>query len=300
MITDIHCHFIPDELLPLRRQRREFDVRPGRRAGRAIDLVCRGARYGLNPTFFEPARQIARMDALGIDRTRRVARDARWSTTTSTRNSRSRPRGSATTASRRSSPRIRRASPPGPSCRCRIRRRRRPSFAAACASTASSAATSPPTCAASICRTSGFVRSSRPPKELDVPLFLHPVDPPGQGPHRRLRADGGGRLSVRFHDQHLPHDLQQFPRSLRRPEAGLRAYRRLQPDAAQPHAARGRHQCDALAHAAAPDRRLSARLLFRHRLLRARLSALRRRASYRRRICCSAAMRRSRSASPIR
>jgi aminocarboxymuconate-semialdehyde decarboxylase len=69
MITDIHCHFIPDAYFRLVQERSEFDVRMAEAQGNAVELVCRGAHYGLNPTFFEPSRQIARMDALGIDRT---------------------------------------------------------------------------------------------------------------------------------------------------------------------------------------------------------------------------------------
>ena len=69
MITDIHCHFIPDDYFRFVQQRSEFEVRVIDAQGDAVNLSCRGARYGLNRTFFEPARQIARMDALGIDRT---------------------------------------------------------------------------------------------------------------------------------------------------------------------------------------------------------------------------------------
>jgi aminocarboxymuconate-semialdehyde decarboxylase len=69
MITDIHCHFIPDAYFRLVQQRSEFEVRVADAQGETVDLVCRGAHYDLNPTFFESARQIARMDTLGIDRT---------------------------------------------------------------------------------------------------------------------------------------------------------------------------------------------------------------------------------------
>jgi aminocarboxymuconate-semialdehyde decarboxylase len=69
MITDIHCHFIPDEYFKHVQAREEFEVRLIGTDGDAVDVACRGARYGLNRTFFEPARQIARMDSLGIDRT---------------------------------------------------------------------------------------------------------------------------------------------------------------------------------------------------------------------------------------
>jgi aminocarboxymuconate-semialdehyde decarboxylase len=69
MITDIHCHFIPPDYFRLVQQRTEFDVRLVESKGDAIDIACRGVRYGLNRTFFEPERQLARMDRLGIDRT---------------------------------------------------------------------------------------------------------------------------------------------------------------------------------------------------------------------------------------
>jgi len=70
MIIDIHCHFIPDDYFRFVQKREEFEVRLiNNKDGDAIDLVSRGANYGLNRTFFEPERQIARMDRLGIDRT---------------------------------------------------------------------------------------------------------------------------------------------------------------------------------------------------------------------------------------
>src|SRR6476469_5563568 len=37
--------------------------------GDRIDITVLGMHFGLNPTFFEPARQVARMDGLGIART---------------------------------------------------------------------------------------------------------------------------------------------------------------------------------------------------------------------------------------
>ena len=69
MITDIHCHFIPDDYFRFVQKKREFEVCLENKDGDAIDLVCRGANYRLNRTFFEPARQISRLDTLGIDRT---------------------------------------------------------------------------------------------------------------------------------------------------------------------------------------------------------------------------------------
>jgi aminocarboxymuconate-semialdehyde decarboxylase len=69
MITDIHCHFIPDGYFRFVLQQPEFEVTVAANDGVTIRLACRGADYGLNPTFFEPAPQVARMDALGIGRT---------------------------------------------------------------------------------------------------------------------------------------------------------------------------------------------------------------------------------------
>jgi aminocarboxymuconate-semialdehyde decarboxylase len=69
MVTDIHCHFIPAGYFDFVQQHGDFDVRVSDAQSDAVDLICRGTHYGLNRTFFEPARQIARMEALGIDRT---------------------------------------------------------------------------------------------------------------------------------------------------------------------------------------------------------------------------------------
>src|SRR5271166_152350 len=68
MITDVHCHFIPDAYFRFVQQTKDFEVRVAHAPGEAINLICSGAHYRLNQTFFEPARQIARMDMLGIDR----------------------------------------------------------------------------------------------------------------------------------------------------------------------------------------------------------------------------------------
>lgn len=69
MITDMHCHFIPDEYFRMVQQTDDFEVRLLDAEGDAVNIACRGLRYELNRTFFEPARQVARMDKLGIDRT---------------------------------------------------------------------------------------------------------------------------------------------------------------------------------------------------------------------------------------
>jgi aminocarboxymuconate-semialdehyde decarboxylase len=69
MITDIHCHFVPDELFKYVLATRDFATRLISTEGDRVAIDVRGMYFGLNRTFFEPARQIARMDALGIDRT---------------------------------------------------------------------------------------------------------------------------------------------------------------------------------------------------------------------------------------
>ena len=299
MITDIHCHFIPEEYFRLVRERPEFDVRVIGGAGDAVDLECRGLRYGLNRTFFEPARQVARMDDLGIDRTV-----------------------------------ISLATPlvnyyldaPLAAQAAQICN---DGFAALVADNPERFAAwaflpmqDPPAAAEELrrcVRDYGFVGGHvatnvrgvylpderfRPifdaAAELDVPLFLHPVDPPGKdrtGDYELTVVAGylfDSTINV------LRMICSNFLDRYAGAEARVRAYRRLQPDAAQPHAARGRHQRGALAHPAAQDRRLSAHALFRYRLLRARLSAASPLRSCRRRTCCSAAMRRFRSASRIR
>ncbi len=69
MITDMHCHFVPEDYFRLVQSSPTFAVRELERRGEMIDVDVRGTRFVLNETFFDPARQIARMDRLGIDRT---------------------------------------------------------------------------------------------------------------------------------------------------------------------------------------------------------------------------------------
>lgn len=69
MITDMHCHFVPEDYYGLIQGNPAFAVRQVERRGEMIDVEVRGTTFALNDTFFDPARQIARMDRLGIDRT---------------------------------------------------------------------------------------------------------------------------------------------------------------------------------------------------------------------------------------
>ena len=68
MVTDIHCHFIPPGHFRFVQRRPEFEVSVIAADSENITLRSRGMDYRLNQTFFEPERQVARMHALGIDR----------------------------------------------------------------------------------------------------------------------------------------------------------------------------------------------------------------------------------------
>jgi aminocarboxymuconate-semialdehyde decarboxylase len=69
MITDIHCHFVPEEFFRFAQTRDEFAIRIKRREGDLIDLDIRGMHFGLNTTFFEMDRQRERMQRDGVERT---------------------------------------------------------------------------------------------------------------------------------------------------------------------------------------------------------------------------------------
>ena len=77
--------------------------------------------------------------------------------------------------------------------------------------------------------------------ELDVPLFVHPADPPGKDRtgEYELTVVAGYLFDTTINIFNM---ICCFPRPLAAPEARLRPYRRLQPDAARAHAVRGRHQ----------------------------------------------------------
>jgi aminocarboxymuconate-semialdehyde decarboxylase len=69
MITDMHCHFVPEEFFQFVQKRDEFAVKVERAEGKAVDVSIRGNVFDLNTTFFNLGRQIERLDRLGIDRT---------------------------------------------------------------------------------------------------------------------------------------------------------------------------------------------------------------------------------------
>jgi aminocarboxymuconate-semialdehyde decarboxylase len=69
MITDMHCHFVPEPFFRHVRKQQEFAVSVVRTEDEAVDVKIRGTAFDLNRTFFDLDRQIARLDRLGIDRT---------------------------------------------------------------------------------------------------------------------------------------------------------------------------------------------------------------------------------------
>ncbi len=69
MITDIHCHFVPDEFFRFAATREEFAIKVKRREGDAVDLDIRGMHFGLNTTFFDLGKQVERMRRDGVERT---------------------------------------------------------------------------------------------------------------------------------------------------------------------------------------------------------------------------------------
>ena len=68
MITDIHRHFVPAGFFDFVKSRPEFRVTVKRDAGELIDLDIRGIHFGLNKTFFDLPRQVERMKREGVGR----------------------------------------------------------------------------------------------------------------------------------------------------------------------------------------------------------------------------------------
>lgn len=69
MITDIHCHFVPQSFFRFVEKDSAFAVKVSRDDGQAWDLNIRGIPFALNSTFYDIKKQIERLDTLGIDRT---------------------------------------------------------------------------------------------------------------------------------------------------------------------------------------------------------------------------------------
>jgi aminocarboxymuconate-semialdehyde decarboxylase len=68
MITDIHCHYVPESFFKFARSRPEFAITTKRQDGDAVDLDIRGMHFALNTTFFDMEKQIERMQRDGVER----------------------------------------------------------------------------------------------------------------------------------------------------------------------------------------------------------------------------------------
>lgn len=67
MIVDIHCHYVPEAYFRFIELSGDFDVCRSATGGEAVDIAVGKAKFAMNRTFFDPARQTARMDRLGVD-----------------------------------------------------------------------------------------------------------------------------------------------------------------------------------------------------------------------------------------
>lgn len=68
MITDVHCHFVPEEFFRFASTKEEFGIKVKRREGDLVDLDIRGMHFGLNTTFFQMDKQLERMKRDGVER----------------------------------------------------------------------------------------------------------------------------------------------------------------------------------------------------------------------------------------
>src|ERR1700722_4926361 len=68
MITDMHCHFVPEDFFRFAQSRDEFAIKIKRSEGDAVDLDIRGMHFGLNTPFFEMNKQVERMARDGVER----------------------------------------------------------------------------------------------------------------------------------------------------------------------------------------------------------------------------------------
>lgn len=68
MITDIHRHFVPAGFFDFVKSRPDFQVKVKREEGELIDVDIRGMHFGLNRTFFDLPRQVECMKQEGVER----------------------------------------------------------------------------------------------------------------------------------------------------------------------------------------------------------------------------------------
>ncbi len=69
MITDIHCHYVPQDFLRFVEKNEAFGIRREGETEELIDFTIRGHRFPLGRTFFDRSRQLQRMSEVGVDHT---------------------------------------------------------------------------------------------------------------------------------------------------------------------------------------------------------------------------------------
>lgn len=68
MITDIHRHFVPPVFFDFAKTLPDYALKVKREQGEEIDVDIRGMHFGLTRTFFDLDRQVARMKKEGVER----------------------------------------------------------------------------------------------------------------------------------------------------------------------------------------------------------------------------------------
>ena len=69
MIVDVHCHYVPEAYFRFIEDADGFDVRRSMAGDETVEVEVGSAKFGMNRTFFDPGRQLRRMDGIGIDLT---------------------------------------------------------------------------------------------------------------------------------------------------------------------------------------------------------------------------------------
>jgi aminocarboxymuconate-semialdehyde decarboxylase len=68
MIVDLHVHHVPERFVRFVEKVPVYSMHIERPGGEAVTLTVGSLRYGLNKTFFDPERLIARLDEMGVER----------------------------------------------------------------------------------------------------------------------------------------------------------------------------------------------------------------------------------------
>lgn len=69
MITDIHCHYVPEEFLQFAQKHDEFSIKKEHEDALSVDFMIRGRPFALGKTFFDKELQLQRMAEVGVDHT---------------------------------------------------------------------------------------------------------------------------------------------------------------------------------------------------------------------------------------